>query len=171
MSWRAPYTPSLERFADCVCYVLPFGKVLTSNKAAEICSSHYETGIDPRTVDRYVTKYAGELNQSIDKKCGKKVKEQCARKGFKIMESLSGILREQRKKRTPPHQSSESSSNAEHEDLCVTELGAESNGRRQAFLQPPSRRETYIEPKFLLRQTGTHSHFRSSKKGWPQSVV
>jgi hypothetical protein len=167
VSWRAPYEPSLERLAACVCYVLPFGKVLTSNKAAKTCSSNYETGIDPRTVDRYVTQYSNELNQSTDKKCGKKVKQECARKGFKITESLGGSLRKQRKELTSGHQPSGGLSNVEHEGLCVTELGAESNERWQAFSPLPFRRKNSL----LLRQTEAHFYFRAKGKVWLQSVV
>lgn len=171
MSGRAPYGPSLERLTDCVCNIFPVKKILSINEAAEECSTHHETSIDPRTVDRYVTQHTKELNKRANKKCGKEVKEECARKGFKITESLSGILRGQRKKPISGHQSPRGLSNVEQEGVCATELGAKSNGRQQDFSPPPFRREISLEPNLLLRRTEAHSYFHSKEKSWPQLVV
>lgn len=171
MSGRAPYSPSLERFANCICNALPLKKVVSINEAAEKCSKHYETGIDPRTVDRYVTQHSYELNRSTDKKCGKKVTDECARKGFKITESISGALRDQRKTPISAHQSPRGLSNLEQEDVCATEPGAESKGRRQDFLPPSFSRETIPELKFLSRRTEIHSHLHPNKRSQLPLVV
>ena len=171
MSGRAPYGPSLLRFTDCVCDVLPMKKVVGVNEAADKCSTHYERGIDPRTVDRYVTQHLNELNKKINKKCGKKVTEECARKGFKITESISGALRDQRKTPISAHQSPRGLPNVEQESVCATELGAESNGRRQDFLPPSFSREISSELKLLSRRTEINSHLHSNKRSQLPLVV
>lgn len=158
MSGRAPYGPSLERFTDCVCNILPMEKIVSINEAADKCSTHHEIGIDPRTVERYVTQHPSELNKSTNKKCGKEVTEECARKGFKITESISGALRDRRKKPISAWRSPRGLSNVEQEGVCATELGAESNGRRQDFLSSPFSRETSPELKILSKRTEIHSH-------------
>lgn len=132
---------------------------------------HYEMSIDPRTVNRYVAQHLNELNKKIGRKCGKKVTEECARKGFKIIESISGALRDQRKTPISAHQSPSGLSNVEKGDVCATELGAESNVRRQDFLPQPFSRETSPELKLLSRRTKTHSHLHHSRGTWPSLVV
>jgi len=163
MSGRAPYGPSLGRFANCICNVLPLKKVVSMNEAADKCSKHYETGIDPRTVERYVTQHPNELNKSINKKCGKKVNEECARKGFKITESISRAPRDRRKPPISARRSPRGLSNVEQEGVCATEPRTESNGRRQDFLPPSFSRENSPELKFLSRLTEIHSHLHPNK--------
>lgn len=118
MSGRAPYGPSIERFTDCVCNILPMEKIVSINEAADKCSTHHEIGIDPRTVERYVTQHPSELNKSTNKKCGKEVTEECARKGFKITESISGALRDRRKKPISARRSPRGLSNVGEEGVC-----------------------------------------------------
>jgi len=132
---------------------------------------HYETGIDPRTVERYVTQHPNELNKSTNKKCGKKVNEECARKGFKITESISGAPRDRRKPPISARRSPRGLSNVEQEGVCATEPGAESNGRRHDFLPPSFSREISSELKLLSRRTETNSHLHPNKRSQLPLVV
>jgi len=170
MSDRGPYWPSLERFVGCVCEVLPMKKVLSINKAAKNCGQHYKASIDPRTVDRYVTQHLYELNKRTDKKCGKKVAGECARKGFEITKSLSQSLRDQRKTPVPEWRPKELSK-AEQQGACVAELKSEANRKWQNFLPLSFSSEINFEPRLLSSQAGTYSRFRSNKGSWPRLVV
>ncbi len=171
MSGRAPYGPSLERFTDCVCNILPMEKIVSINEAADKCSTHHEIGMDPRTVERYVTQHPSELNKSTNKKCGKEVTEECARKGFKITESISGALRDRRKKPISARRSPRGLPNVEKEVVCATENEDKSDWQRQNRLPPSFRTEISLEPNLLLRRTEAHSYFHTKEESWLRLVV
>ena len=100
---RGPYETSLLEFVQCVCEILEKGKSYTYNQAKKICGMSY------RTIKDYATILRFDVNISIAKKCGRRIKPEKIRKdysGFGIDSVVGG---------------------SEYEDPCQTELASEAS--------------------------------------------